>query len=319
MTTAAARDNLPEMPLLLPFRGSLPLLLPLLDSKPGVQPLVIAAESVSRPSKSPRFDDTSERSAGLTPREEVNPTPTRQEALAPAPESKRPEPAVTEPAAPEPVPPPEPAPPRPVSDWEYKGPPMDAPAPLAASMKIDPRTAYRSRGTSPRMQAVRVGVEITPDPVSDMLIVPQLPSFRTVEQGVKAFLTYLKTTQILTAKAQKNHSDGWTQIELLPDGFVHLAFVEGSAPAGPPCIFEGAVWFGPKPRSIPFGATREACFWLELIGVRARTLADGFLPKLHSLLYLKPELLVVPHDPKRLRKPSVGLASEPIRSIDVQE
>jgi hypothetical protein len=306
------------MALLLPFRGSLPLLLPLLDSKPGVQPLVIATESASRPSNASQLEAPRGPSTGLASPPQTEPKATPKEALSPSPESKRPEPIPNEPA-PAPTSLPEPPPPRPVSDWEYKGPPMDAPAPLAASMKVDPRTAYRSRGTSPRMQAVRVGVEITADAVSDMLVVPQLPTFRAVEQGVKSFLTYLKTTQILAAKAQKNDADGWTQIELLPDGFAHLAFVEGSAPAGPPCIFEASLWFGPKPRRIPFGATREACFWLELIGVRARTLADGFLPKLHSLLYLKPELLVVPHDPKRLRKASVGLASEPIRSIDVQE
>lgn len=152
------------------------------------------------------------------------------------------------------------------------------------------------------------------------MLVPQLPSFRASDQGVKAVVSYLRSTQILTAKHQKAYPDGAVGIELLPDVFCHLAFTdEGSAPAGPPCIAEGYLWFGPKPMKLPFGPARESCFRLELVGVRYPRVSEAFLARLHSILYLKGEQHPEPHEPRRLRKPTVVVAAEPIPLFDVQE
>jgi hypothetical protein len=289
------------MLLLLPYRGTPPLLLPLL----GPRPTAAQHPHAAAPSPSERSALPSEPS----PDEDLDADFDDLDAAEPPP---RPLP-----------PPPAPAPlvtvKRDESDWAYHGPPMDAPAPRAAEIKLDPRTAFRQR-SAPRPAPPRVSaVSVAPAAKSDMIILPQAPTFRVVEQGLKSLINYLRTTQILTATAQKIHPDGAVEIALRPDAFVHLVLLEGSAPSGPPCVAEASIWSTPKPRPVPFGPAREACLWLELIGVRADTLVEGFLPKLHSLLYLRPELHVVPHDPRRLHQPTPALAAEPIRRFDVEE
>lgn len=205
-------------------------------------------------------------------------------------------------------------------EWFDEPPPEMRPR-RVPEVQIDPRTVFKQKPQAPHRAAPQkvASIPLADGPVCDMVIVPQLPSFRASEQGVKSLLAYLRTSQVLVPKAQKTAPDGAIAIELLPDVFVHLLFTEGTAPPGPPCIAEGLLWFGPKPRSLPFGPAREACLRLELVGVRARALAEGFLPKLHSLLYLKPELHMVEHDPARLRRPAPGLAAEPIPRFEVQE
>jgi hypothetical protein len=188
---------------------------------------------------------------------------------------------------------------------------------------VDPRTVFKQRARpSGRLEPTPTAdsIPLSEGPITDMLIIPQLAGFRASEQGVKAVLGYLRSTQILVAKHQKIFADGAIGVELLPDVFSHLAFTdEGSAPAGPPCIAEGYLWFGPKAAKLPFGPARESCFRLELVGVRYPRVSPAFLARLHSILYLKAELHPVPHDPRRLRKPTTVVASEPIPLFDVQE
>jgi hypothetical protein len=202
-------------------------------------------------------------------------------------------------------------------------PPPEARPRLRPEIHADPRTVFRQRGQpSARLEprAAEAAVKIADGPVTDLMVVPLLPSFRCSEQGVKALLGYLRSTQILTAKHQKVWPDSSMSIELLPDAFVHLAFFnEGASPPGPPCIAEGHLWFGSKPVALPFGAARESCFRLELVGVRCTQVSDAFLARLNSILYLKAQVLAAPHDPKRLRKPMATVAAEPIPHFDVQE
>jgi len=209
------------------------------------------------------------------------------------------------------------------NDAFSEGPPPAARPRLRPEIHADPRTVFKQRGREPTRlepKAVTPSVRIADGPVMDLLIVPQLPSFRASEQGVKAVVGYLRSTQILTAKGQKAGPDGSMTIELLPDVFVHLAFYdEGGAPPGPPCIAESRLWFGPKPVALPFGADRASCFRLELVGVRSSMVSPGFIARLNSILYLKAEVLAVPHDPTRLLRPTTVMAAEPIPLFDVQE
>lgn len=205
-----------------------------------------------------------------------------------------------------------------------EAPPPEARPRVRPEIQADPRTVYKQRGRATETRlAPREPVapmQIADGPVMDLIIVPQLPGFRASEHGIKAVVGYLRTTQILTAKHQKSLPDGATVVELLPDVFVHLAFFDdGGAPPGPPAIAEALLWSGVKPAPLPFGPKREACFRLELVGVRFPRVSDAFLARLNSILYLKAELVAVPHDPKRLRRPAVTVAAEPIPRFDVQE
>lgn len=190
-------------------------------------------------------------------------------------------------------------------------------------VQVDPRTVFKqkprpSERLEPRLPTPSLA--LSDQPITDIVIVPQLPTFRASEQAVKSLLSYLRATQILVARFQKSYPDTATGIELLPDVFSHLAFTdEGSSPTGAPCIAEGYLWFGPKPMKLPFGPARESCFRLDLVGVRYPRVSDAFVARLNSMLYLRAEVHAVPHDPRRLRKPTVAVATEPIPLFDVQE
>jgi hypothetical protein len=190
-------------------------------------------------------------------------------------------------------------------------------------VQVDPRTVFKQKPRpSERLEprAPTPSLALADQPITDIVIVPQLPTFRASEQAIKSLVSYLRATQILVAKHQKSYPDTATGIELLPDVFSHLAFTdEGSAPTGPPCIAEGYLWFGPKPMKLPFGPARESCFRLDLVGVRYPRVSDAFVARLNSMLYLRAEVHAVPHEPRRLRKPTVVVATEPIPLFDVQE
>lgn len=190
-------------------------------------------------------------------------------------------------------------------------------------VQVDPRTVFKQKPRpSERLEprAPTPSLQLSDQPITDLVIVPQLPTFRASEQAIKALLSYLRATQILVARFQKSYPDTATGIELLPDVFSHLAFTdEGSAPSGPPCIAEGYLWFGPKPMKLPFGPERESCFRLDLVGVRYPRVSDAFIARLNSMLYLRAEVHAVPHEPRRLRRPTSAVATEPIPLFDVQE
>lgn len=190
-------------------------------------------------------------------------------------------------------------------------------------VQVDPRTVFKQKPRpSDRLEPrpPSPSLALSDQPITDIVIVPQLATFRASEQAIKSLLSYLRATQILVARFQKSYPDTATGIELLPDVFSHLAFTdEGSSPTGAPCIAEGYLWFGPKPMKLPFGPARESCFRLDLVGVRYPRVSDAFVARLNSMLYLRAEVHAVPHDPRRLRKPTVAVATEPIPLFDVQE
>ena len=204
-------------------------------------------------------------------------------------------------------------------------PPPPSSRPRPPEVHLDPRTAFRRGGQASRVGTSRVQAptrapEAASDgPIADLVIVPQMPTFRASEQGVKAVLGYLRNSQILAARAEKLSDEG-VRIDLLPDAFSHLAFTEGQAPPGPPSIAEGTLWFGPKPLALAFGdPTRRTSFRLDLVGCRFPRLADAFLARLQQILYLRPEVIASPHDPARLRATTPTLAAQPIPHFDLQE
>jgi len=202
-------------------------------------------------------------------------------------------------------------------------PPPPPSRPRPPEVQLDPRTAFRRAGQASRVARPtepRVAPNVASDtPVADLLIVPQAPSFRASEQGVKAVLGYLRNSQILAARAEQQGDDG-VLIHLLPDAFSHLAFSEGQAPPGAPSIAEGTLWFGPKPQPLPFGdPARQTCFRLVLTGCRFPRVAEAFLARLQQILYLRPEVVAAPHDPARLRTRTPTLAAQPIPHFDLQE
>lgn len=208
--------------------------------------------------------------------------------------------------------------------WRESPPPPPS-RPRPPEPHIDPRTVFKRRATMPTMHAALAPrPKAEPEKVADAattdyIILPQNPGFRVSEQGVKSLVTYMRTAQILVAKPEKSVANG-AVIELLPDVFSHLAFMEGNAPSGPPSILEGTLWFGNKPAPLPFGdVTRTTCFRIELVGARFDRLADAFLARLHQILHLRPEALVIAHDPARLRAQGPRLASGPIPRVDMQE
>ena len=201
----------------------------------------------------------------------------------------------------------------------------DAGRPRAPEVQIDPRTVFKRRTAppvagGPRQRGAEPAILVAAEqPVADFLIIPSNPTFRASEQGVKAVITYLRTAQILVAKAEQIRPEG-TTVELLPDAFSHLAFTEGTAPQGPPSVLEGTLWFSSKPSPLPFGEPeRTSCFRLEIIGARYPRLVEGFLLRLHQILHLRPEVVSTPHEPARLRGKSPRVAAEPIPRCDMQE
>jgi len=191
--------------------------------------------------------------------------------------------------------------------------------------QIDPRTVFRRRPpppapAGPRARGAEPAILVAADqPVADFVIVPQSATFRASEQGVKALVTYLRTAQILVAKAEQVRPEG-TTVELLPDVFSHLAFTEGAAPPGAPSVLEGTLWFANKPAPLPFGdAARTSCFRVDLVGARYPRLVEAFVARLHQILHLRPEVLAAPHDPARLRGKGPRVAAEPIPRVDMQE
>jgi hypothetical protein len=223
-------------------------------------------------------------------------------------------------------PPPEPPPLRakPRDDWGHE-PPPETPRRVPEVPPIDPRTLLRGRRAPPAPPGPRTrasepaATRASEKPVADLVIVPASPGFRASEQGVKALVTYLRTAQILVAKAERPH-EGGTRVELLPDVFSHLAFVEGAAPPGPPSVLEGTLWFSAKPAPLPYGdPARMSCFRIELVGLRYARPSEAFLARLHQILHLRPEVVATSHEPSRLRTSAPRVAADPIPRVDMQE
>ena len=209
-------------------------------------------------------------------------------------------------------------PPRRVED---RPPVNDRPRP--PDKHIDPRTVFKRKpaeAVGPRTRAAEPPHTAAASAAThDHTIIPTNPGFRVAEQGVKALVTYLRTSQILAAKKERTVGDA-TYIEFLPDVFAHLAFTEGAAPSGPPSILEGTLWFSSKPAAVPFGdPTLTSHFRLEIVGARFPLVSAAFVARLHQILYLRPVVISTPHDPTRLRAPSPRLAAEPIPRFDMQE
>ncbi|MFO0745787.1 MAG: hypothetical protein U1F43_08945 [Myxococcota bacterium] len=195
----------------------------------------------------------------------------------------------------------------------------------------DPRSLSLNRKRpSGVMQAVRPASQTAappppskPKPQSveaawDILILPQNPHFKAADQGVTAVLTYLRTAQMFTARARHDNPDG-VVFDLTPEVFVHMIFVQGQAPPGAPAVREATLRVWPKPQPQTFGpAGKQACFALELIGCRYPQVLEAFKARLHQIVYLRPEVHVVPHDPARLRVAEPAPA-QPIPAFDMQE
>lgn len=156
----------------------------------------------------------------------------------------------------------------------------------------------------------------------DLLIVPAQTGFRASDQGVKALVLYLDRSQLLRsptvstleefvghplhqteehwrARLRGGVASGETRIITLEPGeFSHQIFFEGAAPAGPSSVQRGHIGQRPRPMAVPFGPEgREAAFWLALTGCRFERPSRGFLERLHSILYLRPQVFAVPHRP----------------------
>lgn len=176
--------------------------------------------------------------------------------------------------------------------------------------------SMRAAPPPPRPTPKKVGPPETP--THDFVIVPQNPTFRTAEQGVNAVLTYLRTAQFFGLRARRDLPDE-TVFELAPETFVHQIFAEGMAPDGPPSVLEATLRVSPKPRPVPFGpAGRTSCFSLALVGCRFAKVGEPFKARLQQIIYLRPEIFPVPHDPTRLRAPGAAPPA-PIPAFDVQE
>jgi hypothetical protein len=155
----------------------------------------------------------------------------------------------------------------------------------------------------------------------DLIIVPAQTGFRASEQGVKALVLYLDRSQLLrsptvsTLEEFVGHplhqtAEHWRArlrgpgagdetriVSLEPGEFAHQIFHEGAAPGGGPSVLRGHIGQRPRPMALPFGQEgREAAFWLALIGCRFDKPSRGFLERLHSILYLRPQVFAVPHD-----------------------
>ncbi|MCC6624190.1 MAG: hypothetical protein IT385_23265 [Deltaproteobacteria bacterium] len=190
----------------------------------------------------------------------------------------------------------------------------------------DPRMLSLNRprrgGTVPGMRAVSAPAKKKPgppvDPTHDFVIVPQNPTFRTAEQGVNAVLTYLRTAQFFGLRARRDLPDE-TVFELAPETFVHQIFGEGAAPDGPPSVLEATLRVSAKPRPVPFGpAGRTSCLCLTLVGCRFAKVGEPFKARLHQIVYMRPEIFPLPHDPARLRT-TAGSAPASIPAFEVQE
>lgn len=303
----------------------------LLTYRPLGPPILLLGYRTLAPSTTANTSEpTRHISAAATPSTPLPPEPTR-----PARRSTLAEAAPTVAPLPEPdhdghaprstmPPPPPPAPLRARSNDAFADTPPPPGRPRTRpEVQVDPRTVFKQKPRpSERLEprAPTPSLALADQPITDIVIVPQLATFRASEQAIKSLLSYLRATQILVARFQKSYPDTATGIELLPDVFSHLAFTdEGSSPTGAPCIAEGYLWFGPKPMKLPFGPTRESCFRLDLVGVRYPRVSDAFVARLNSMLYLRAEVHAVPHDPRRLRKPTAAVATEPIPLFDVQE
>lgn len=208
--------------------------------------------------------------------------------------------------------------------WQDEAPPPPTDRPRPPEKHLDPRTAFKRRGHAPPAGTTRsippATIKAADQPTHDHVIVSSNPTFRASDQGIKALIVYLRTSQILVAKAEKITPEG-TTIDLLPDVFSHLAFTEGAAPSGAPSVLEGRVWFGSKPAPLPFSDPpgRTSFLRIELFGARFARLSEAFLARIHQILYLRPEALATEHDPERLRTKSARVAAEPIPRFDMQE
>ncbi len=154
----------------------------------------------------------------------------------------------------------------------------------------------------------------------DLIIVPAQTGFRASEQGVKALVLYLDRSQLLrsptvsTLEEFVGHplhqtAEHWRErlrgpgggdetriVSLEPGEFSHQIFFEGAAPAGGPAVLRGHIGQRPRPMALPFGQeSREAAFWLALVGCRFDKPSRGFLERMHSILYLRPQVFAVPH------------------------
>lgn len=157
-----------------------------------------------------------------------------------------------------------------------------------------------------------------PDAAHDLLILPQMPSFKCSDHGLQAVLNYLRSAQLFSPRTLHDTPEGLVY-ELSPDVFVHQIFVDGMAPAGGPCVLEATLRAFRAPSAPAFGPpARVTCFALELVGSRFGFVLETFKQRLHQIIYLRPEVHVSPHDPARLRERTTEQPTK-LPACDMQE
>lgn len=193
--------------------------------------------------------------------------------------------------------------------------PDPGPPPLAYPRVQNPRALF---GTG-RVMKGAPATPIAEQPSHDLLIVPKNSGFRAADHGIRAVISYLHTTQMLTPTAERLEGDDLV-VTLSPGPFAHLLFTEGTAPPGSPVVLEGALFAGASSRPLPWGEPeRRACFWLALMGARFHAINDALRKRLHQILYLGPELVRGDHEPSRLSATARAAESARVQRVAFEE
>lgn len=164
-----------------------------------------------------------------------------------------------------------------------------------------PRRAFRDK--DPMAPIVSDG------PRHDFVIVPTHAGFRISKQGLIALVNHLNTTQVLSPDAAFDPEPPTGALRFRPGLYVHHIFAEGTRPEGVDAL-QGAVLSWSEEAVAVEGAPeigpRHLSFRLN--GSRYISPSVGFLERLHRILYLRPQLLTLPHVPAAPE----GEATEPV-------
>lgn len=131
----------------------------------------------------------------------------------------------------------------------------------------------------------------------DVLIVSQSRDFNLVEQGMKAVINYLSTSNVLRPNDEAVAKE-WVEVHGTPGPTAHEAFTRGGY-GGDYEVFKAAtVRGGLRYTPMPFGGApgEEVRFYIAFFGVLWRELSPNFKNRLTRLLVTRIDVFSRPHE-----------------------
>ena len=134
--------------------------------------------------------------------------------------------------------------------------------------------------------------------LNDLALVSTQRGMFVAPRGVQALVEHMVAMGFVADLAATEH-DGYIEFKGVSGDFGHSLFYEGSRKGTPFQSF--CLSFGSAPLTLGYGPKAKVHFFVEFVGTEETDVSEEFYDRVHTILYLFPQLVVAKHDPKRKR------------------